>query len=288
MLEILWAALLVVGVGVFLASWYRLVQRLRAGQAIVPWEPRRPIPWGLIDFLVGFGLPVVFFVISLRALAWGRAAGWIMESGGPSGGLNPSDFFAQSLASLLGMLVSVIIIWIRFRARWSDFGWIARKVWSDIRLGVGAFAILRTPTYALQVLLVQFVESKHPLLELIRQEPRVELIVGAAFSAVIVAPLFEEYLYRGLLQGWLERMASFHEDVIPLLLGGPVRSESVDTSVAMPDNADGQSPPCTERSTADPLQAAYAPPEFMAERRRGHGGRRFRCGIGRRPVSAAR
>ena len=39
-------------------------------------------------------------------------------------------------------------------------------------------------------------------------------------SAVIVAPLFEEFLFRGLLQGWLEKMVSRVGQPLSLIMGG--------------------------------------------------------------------
>ena len=94
---------------------------------------------------------------------------------------------------------------------------------SDIRLGVVAFLALAPPVYALQICLVQRFESKHPLIELIRQNPQPQLIAVCIASAVLVAPVIEEYLFRGLLQGWLERLADGRDNSLDVVLGGPAR-----------------------------------------------------------------
>ena len=44
-------------------------------------------------------------------------------------------------------------------------------------------------------------------MELITNQPDGWLIAVSAVSAIVVAPLAEEYLFRGLLQGSLERLA---------------------------------------------------------------------------------
>ncbi len=90
-----------------------------------------------------------------------------------------------------------------------ELGFDRRAVWRDLRLGIAAFFVLAPPVYGLQIVLVQWFESKHPIVELIREHPDPWLITASVFSAVIVAPIFEEYLFRGVVQGWLERLFWF-------------------------------------------------------------------------------
>ena len=78
------------------------------------------------------------------------------------------------------------------------------------KLGFAAFLVLGPPTYALQFLLIQWIESKHPIVELMQEHPDVGLILASITSAVLVAPVFEEYLFRGLLQGSLEKLLASH------------------------------------------------------------------------------
>jgi membrane protease YdiL (CAAX protease family) len=47
-------------------------------------------------------------------------------------------------------------------------------------------------------------EAEHPLITLIRERHDPQTLVVAALSAVVVAPIAEEFLFRLLLQGWLE------------------------------------------------------------------------------------
>ncbi len=95
------------------------------------------------------------------------------------------------------------------------------KIGSDVRLGVVAFLAVAPPVYALQLLLVQWFESHHPLVEMLRKDPQPHLIAACIVSAVVVAPVAEEYLFRGLLQGWLERLAAGRDPSRELLCGRP-------------------------------------------------------------------
>lgn len=47
-------------------------------------------------------------------------------------------------------------------------------------------------------------ETLHPLLQLLRSDPGYATIGWIFLSAIVVAPLFEELVYRVLLQSWLE------------------------------------------------------------------------------------
>jgi membrane protease YdiL (CAAX protease family) len=51
-------------------------------------------------------------------------------------------------------------------------------------------------------------EVQNPIVTLVRNDPSGRALLVAVFSAVLVAPVVEEFLFRLLLQGWLERVES--------------------------------------------------------------------------------
>ena len=51
-------------------------------------------------------------------------------------------------------------------------------------------------------------EVQNPIVMLVRNDPSVQALLVAVVSAVLVAPVVEEFLFRLLLQGWLERVES--------------------------------------------------------------------------------
>src|SRR5690606_3479669 len=80
--------------------------------------------------------------------------------------------------------------------------------WGDVRLGLVASLLILPPTLLLAELLNQFVaEYKHTVLEAVRQNPTLAVFLSLTVSAAIVTPIFEEFLFRGLLQGGLQRLA---------------------------------------------------------------------------------
>jgi len=64
------------------------------------------------------------------------------------------------------------------------------------------------------VLAIQFVlaklwqESQHPLIDLLKQTPSSGFFLLSSFTAVVAAPIVEEFFFRVLLQGWLENVAA--------------------------------------------------------------------------------
>ncbi|MGO8752459.1 MAG: type II CAAX prenyl endopeptidase Rce1 family protein [Thermoguttaceae bacterium] len=51
-------------------------------------------------------------------------------------------------------------------------------------------------------------EVENPIVTLVRNDPSAQALLVVVISAVLVAPLVEEFLFRLLLQGWLERVES--------------------------------------------------------------------------------
>src|SRR6185437_10939554 len=97
----------------------------------------------------------------------------------------------------------------------------------------------------LQGLLVSlWKDSKHPIVEMFKAAPDARFFGVLAVSAVVVAPLFEELMFRVLLQGFLEKVCSFHGPLQELLLGASTRGagQLADNRVVLPAGVvDGKS-----------------------------------------------
>jgi membrane protease YdiL (CAAX protease family) len=77
-----------------------------------------------------------------------------------------------------------------------------------VRLGLAAFCVA-TPLILGLYLLAQTMTNHlpHQFEELAREDLHTFEWVFLAFSAIVLPPLLEEWLFRGLLQGWLRRAA---------------------------------------------------------------------------------
>ncbi len=201
----LFAALAMLALLVFgSAGWvWALTRRLR-GEPIVPLEPRQPAPWTFVDLLI---VLAAFVVVQITA------AGVIRAALGHSVDLENADarqlamvVGAQGVANVVTLAVAAAVVVLRVRATPRDLGFVWEAFSSDVALGAKAFFMLALPVLTLQGILTRWwYPSQHPLVEMLRESPDSSLFVTSVFVAVLVAPVAEEFFFRVLLQGWLEK-----------------------------------------------------------------------------------
>ena len=197
-----------------LAFWAVALRRCLHGLPLRPFEPRRRVPWGLLD-LAMIGVATLLVQLSLAALAdrvLGIAPG-VNIKGLPVDQL-VSMLLAGSVLSALTTAFALVLVAFRAGATIRDLGLNQSKLAGDLVLGLRAFVMLALPVYAVQWL-AQWVwlhwnqqRADHTLIKLLQERPVPSSWLLACFAAVLVAPLIEEYLFRVLLQGWLENVAT--------------------------------------------------------------------------------
>jgi membrane protease YdiL (CAAX protease family) len=213
-------SILVWGVALFafasVSSWRLLTRRNRSGQALVDSRPREPVPWKAIDVLLVFAL---YAALSLFAARLGLSLAGVEVTGESKtelADLEPQQaatiVLAGSAGSLLSMLLAGLLLRWRAGASLADLGLATDGLVHDVKWGVVAFFGITPAVYALQWALVRYVkESAHPLVELLERSTEVPLLLAALLAAVVVAPLVEEFLFRVVLQGWMERQTAGSE-----------------------------------------------------------------------------
>lgn len=202
-----------------LVVWAWLIACWSRKEEPIPFVPRRNVPWRFVEVAVVVGF-VLFSTISAAAMP--------QE---PEEPMTPDDFSRRLVASaafylVLAGAVALFLLVIR-RANARDMGW-NMKLPGDLLYGGFGFVSAVLPVYLLQILLVQVFEKarqQHPLIEMLRAERRIDLLVMAVFTAVVVAPLVEEFLFRVLLQGWLEKAVAPDVEPIEAEIVGPVGGE---------------------------------------------------------------
>ncbi len=89
-------------------------------------------------------------------------------------------------------------------SRLRDFGVSLEGWWRQAAVGVVATLIAAPPVFAVQLLATRIWHPHaHPVQEMIFKEFSLGVAGLAIVTAVVVAPLFEELAFRGLLQSWL-------------------------------------------------------------------------------------
>jgi len=210
---------------------------------IIPWSPRRPVPWAILDLALLLG---IWLVLQLALLPVASAAGWHF---GPD--LEKLTLPQRQSMILINIVLSLailavglpLIMW-RTGATPQDFGWSPRHLAADLRTGLAGLVMLAPPVYALQAVLVTvWKPSAHPLIELFKGAPNYGFFVLLFITAAIVAPVFEELIFRVILQGFLERVFT-HNGLLHELLWDQPR--------ARPE-------PVLQATLAEPLQALAEP-----------------------------
>ncbi len=201
--ELLAVVLLAAGVAVWAAALRRILRRKR----ILPQWPRRPVPWTLPLVVAA---AAITFGLRLFAVAVVQLAEATGEPPTPDRSLGPIDLasllLADTLGSLLALPAVVGLLVLASRATPSDLGWNPRWLILDLRLGLLAFAASVVPVYGVNLLVQHLlqIDKGHPLLEALAEPQGVGFLALVFFSAVVVAPVLEELLFRVVLLGWLE------------------------------------------------------------------------------------
>jgi membrane protease YdiL (CAAX protease family) len=103
--------------------------------------------------------------------------------------------------------VATAYLALRAKATLRDLGFAWREFGQNVLVGLVAFVMIAPPVYAIQAAIVVYGNWKyeHPVIDMLQNTPDLGLFVVLAFSACIVAPISEEWFFRVVLQGWLQR-----------------------------------------------------------------------------------
>ena len=177
-------------------TWLVLFRQMRSGP-LLPYEPRRPVPWG-----PAAGVLITLFVLSHVVN--------VFAGDGPPEFDDPAEMVQRiAEASLMQtavfgtFFVAVVIV---SRATQQDIGLpeFADQFGRDLKLGIIGWLAALVPVYGLQGLLASAVDepATHPLIQALLDTPSAVMIALAFLAAVILAPICEELAFRLLLQSF--------------------------------------------------------------------------------------
>lgn len=215
---------------VSLRCWIWLIPQWWQGKTVLPQEDYAPKPMGVIDVLLALAIMTSFAFVALKLF------------------LNSNDLQELNLAELslasrreyqwyssAGLIVAVILtiglLAIRYGLRAQNFGFRWKQFSYDIAVGFVAFFAAAPFIYGLNMLVSLLQKPYHPLIDMVHKDPTPYSFLTVAFAAVILAPLAEEFFYRLIFQGWIEKAVRLRHSQdsttsAALLLGGSVENES--------------------------------------------------------------
>jgi len=229
----------------------------RPSLPLVDWRSRRPVPWTVLDLI---SVIAIYLIASVIVSLFVRELRATVFSAGSTTFSVPEHvvlLIGNLVLSVVVLAVALPLLAYRTQASLNDLGWSQHGVANDLKVGAIGFVMLAPPTYAVQGLLTTFWQpSKHPLVEMFKESPNPGLFALLFASAVIVAPLFEEFIFRVILQGYLEKALTTH-DRLGDHHGSPLVDEQQLTGHRGADFGDHvnnnpyASPDCEEQSPID-------------------------------------
>lgn len=202
-------------------------KRLSGHIPVVEPQDRPAAPWSISEFFLCFGL----WLLCSASLAvtvnkhWGTGEEPrnIEEGVSATTNLSPEGLIAMAwgntLVSLLMIACLVTYLGLHHRGALIAFGlWPSRD---DIRLGLRASLAFIPPVLLLATVLGWLVKYEHPVFDTLADHRSWQMFVAAFFGTAFAAPLFEEFMFRGLFQGGLEKLTRLwnysDEDPPPLV-----------------------------------------------------------------------
>ncbi len=181
-----------------IAVWTWQLTRLYRGLPVMPVDSWTPRVWGLADIIL-----VLILVVGGQIVAYFAAREMGIEQA--EGETSLALAALAGVSNLAVVVLATLWIGIRFRVLPSHLGFTTNIFKVGIIGLLAGFALV--PIIYLGNAIVSLgmkIEYNHPLIDSVRNDGTATNFLLAVFAAAIVAPITEEFLFRGLLQGWLQ------------------------------------------------------------------------------------
>lgn len=179
-------------------AWWRLI-RHGPDEAGLGWNDAPRAPWTTMAELTSVGLVILLIALFLSAAIAGRE---------PVSEL-PEVMTTEKMTrnALLNFSMALVLpgILIAGSRPLSDFGIRFRNVAGQLRDGWNGYLLALLPMLPFLIATMPFRtrDTQNSLLRILQDHPDPLMIVLVFLMAVVIAPVFEEMVFRVILQGWL-------------------------------------------------------------------------------------
>ncbi|MEM8865257.1 MAG: CPBP family intramembrane glutamic endopeptidase [Planctomycetota bacterium] len=244
------------------AVWVMLASKLVAGESILPYQLRQRVPWGGGAGTIAIVIMAINFLAAPgpQTVADESVSETLTSQQVLEGGISAVVVYTIFIGTIVMLLTSTV------GATRRDFGVPASvaQLASDIRLGLLTALAALVPSYGVHLVLVQLVkdETIHPVLLQVMSQPDLKMAIGAFLTAGLMVPVLEEFTFRLLLQGWLEKLEDQYVGWTATKRRMPAADEQADSDEpdhAAQQSADDANPFASPRTNSDP------PPESSTD-----------------------
>lgn len=175
------------------------------------WPPQRnyAAPWSMAEIIavwfVGYQLIPSLFALLCRDLVLFLG---LAEKSDKAADMMAADMIPYIMAGHVLGLLPALYLCLRFLNQISatepyQVGLRGDRLDADSKLAILAWLIVSAPVLMIQALMVViFQPEAHPFQKAIAANPTIWIYIGLIGTAVIAAPVFEEFVFRGLLLKW--------------------------------------------------------------------------------------
>ncbi|EMI47206.1 CPBP family intramembrane glutamic endopeptidase [Rhodopirellula sp. SWK7] len=225
-----------------ITKWVSLLRRrvkFFGDGALLPERPRARPYWNPLYFLFFFAVLIVANLqFNQLAAEYAPAEVVVSTDEAAQADAAPAISVLQLLLSSASMVTATIVtMWLArtFRPRVRvdaqegherpKIGWLPAQ--GDIWLGFKSAWLILPPTMMLMGLVSVLQKYSHPVLEALKPDgpdasPDFGIFAALFFTTAIVTPIVEEFWFRGMLQGGLQRIADAANDVRKWTVATPV------------------------------------------------------------------
>lgn len=213
-----------------LVLWWRILTTVpeQRSQYLKPWFPT---PVGMLDFLVAF---MIWIGVPSIATIWLPFD--VADFDQLDGGQRNILLLAMATAQLIGCGILLLYLFVRY----GSVSWLVNLTTglaAHISLAVKTFCMIVPFILGVQALLSLVIQYEHDTLSLLSDNFSPLTVFATWYGAVLAAPICEELIFRGVLQGWLQRVVlqRSDQDKLSELIGG--WSSQTDADVALTRSA---------------------------------------------------
>lgn len=190
-----------------LVAWHRVLTN--RSFLLKGWRSSRCYAWRWFDLLVILyisGILILlaqFVTLGLMALKEGTLE---LSKKLTSEELSASGVASGAVGRVAAFVVGLALFQFFCRCSAKSLGWDLSEARSDAGLAAIGFFLLALPVFGLNAAMSSLTTERHPLIDKILSEPDAAMLAASAIATVVAAPLFEEFIFRGLLLSWLLSM----------------------------------------------------------------------------------
>jgi membrane protease YdiL (CAAX protease family) len=254
---------------------HRLVKHHRLPESVnelVALTPREKPRWTLGEFFLMFGLSIISIVAlqsAAASLGWLERPEVVIDAVVPGDETSPAEMGpkpAETAPSMMPMLIintlaglislGLTLLWLKFVAGCSRAHLGLTMKANDIALGFKSAWWFIPPVLIISVLASLLIPYEHPVLETLANTAVPGTWVMLFISTAIIVPFVEEFMFRVVLQGGLQRFAdpqtsSMNESSLDIAEGEPTDVSDGTDSASQTWLADAYQPPVENSTRVD-------------------------------------